>query len=187
MFDNAGKPARVTGRWPIKRECIGPPACLVMHRWTLLRVRGRKLVLHHFLPGSEDMSVHDHPAPFWTFVLWGGYDDIGLCPDCADRPMRGLCHLRCATNPACGMGDCGCRCGGTGEVAGDRMSAGMLRRREASHAHRTRTLPSGAWTIVLMGRKTRPWGFWTRGRWWPWAEHEKAFGMGMRCPTDGEG
>jgi hypothetical protein len=177
MIDNAGKPARVTGRWPIKRERIGPPACLVMHRWTLLRVRGRKLMVHHFLPGSEDMSVHDHPSPFWTLVLRGGYDDIALCPLChgRGRPYAALDH-----EPDCR------RCDGAGEVLGDRMRAGMLRHRAALHSHRTRTLRAGAWTLVLMGRKERPWGFWNVGRWWPWADHERAFGMAMRCPMDDE-
>lgn len=174
IIDNAGKPARLTGRWPIKRERIGPPACVVMHRWTLLRVRGRKLMVHHFLPGSEDMSVHDHPSPFWTLVLRGGYDDIELCPAC-----KGKGHLEAAYREwACPVG-----CA-HGEIVGDHMRAGMLRRRDARHAHRTRTLPSGAWTLVLMGRKERAWGFWNVGRWWPWADHEKAFGMAMRCPMD---
>ncbi len=176
-MDNAGRPARLTGRWPIRREVIGPPACPIMHRWTLLRVRGRKLLVHHFLPGSEDMSTHDHPAAFRTFVLWGGYDDVELCD---------LCHGRGRPYAALDYeADCR-RCAGAGEVAGDRMRAGMLRRRAAVHSHRTRSLPQGAWTLVLMGRKEQPWGFWFKGRWWPWAEHEQAFGLGMRCPTEGE-
>lgn len=175
IIDNAGKPARLSGRWPIKREVIGAPACPVMHRWTLARVRGRKLIVHHFLPDSEDMSVHDHPSPFWTLVLRGGYDDIGLCPAC-----KGRGHIEAAYR------EWGCPIAGCvgGEIAGERMRAGMLRHRAALHSHRTRTLPTGAWTLVLMGRKQRAWGFWNRGRWWPWADHEKAFGMGMRCPED---
>lgn len=186
VMDNAGKPARLQGRWPIKRERIGPPACPLMDRWTILRLRGRKLMVHHFLPGSEDMSIHDHPAPFWTLVLRGGYDDIELCPDCHGNPMPGggLCRLGCVMNRACGMGECDCRCSGAGEITGDRMRAGTLRRRSAYHRHRTRTFASGAWTLVLMGRKERQWGFWNSGRWWPWADHEKAFGFRMRCPVE---
>ncbi len=122
------------------------------------------------------MSTHDHPSPFWTLVLRGGYDDIELCRICQgtgwlDDYMRS--EWRCG------------RCGGKGEIVAEQMRPGTLRYRPASHAHRTRT-PTGAWTLVLMGRKRQPWGFWSRGRWWPWADHEKAFGFGMRCPTDGE-
>lgn len=173
MSDNAGKPARRVG--PLGAEVIGPPACPIMHRWTLLKLCGRKLLLHHFLPNADDRAEHDHPAPFWTFVLWGGYDDRVPCSMCNG--------LRSADSewsaPSCG------RCGGQGDVPGDRMRAGMLRRRVATYRHRTRVLPSGAWTIVWMGRKERLWGFWKDGRWWPWRDHEKAFGFGMRCPDVG--
>jgi hypothetical protein len=198
----AGEPARRLRRGPVAPEVIGPPACPIMHRWTLLNVRGGKLMLHHFLPNADDRAEHDHPAPFWTFVLWGGYDDRVPCPACGgcqrvddpqlvarwaaqppydedddNRLMRWQCWMPC---PTCHTPDRG----PTGEVPGDRMRAGMLRRRAAAYRHRTRVLPSGAWTLVYMGRKERPWGFWKDGRWWPWREHEKAFGFGMRCPTD---
>jgi hypothetical protein len=187
VMDNAGKPARLTGRWPIKREIIGPPACPVMHRWTLAKVRGRKLMVHRFLPGSEDMSVHDHPAAFWTFVLRGGYDDIELCPLCRGR---GRPYAALDYQPDCR------RCNGRGEVDGDLMRSvahwrwfspvgvRTLQRRPAAHSHRTRALPRGAWTIVFMLPKSQAWGFWEDGRWWPWRDHERAFGFGMRCPGD---
>ncbi len=169
----AGKPARFVGR----HEVIGPPACPIMHRWTLLKVGGRKLMLHHFLPNADDRAEHDHPASFWTFVLRGGYDDFVPCPICGGDGSG----CRSGSTPATGS-----PCGRTGMVAGDRMRAGMRRRRAATYRHRTRVLPSGAWTLVWMGRKERPWGFWVDGRWWPWADHEKAFGFGMRCPTERE-
>ena len=174
---NAGEPARRTG--PLGAEVIGPPACPIMHRWTLLKVRGRKLLLHHFLPNADDRAEHDHPAPFWTVVLWGGYDDRVPCTRCdgrgvIERDGAGLLYPTLTCSP----------CGGTGDAPGDRMRPGMLRRRAATYRHRTRVLPSGAWTLVWMGRKERPWGFWKDGRWWPWREHERAFGFGMRCPTD---
>ena len=172
----AGEPARRLRRGPLAPEVIGPPACPIMHRWTLLKVRGRKLLLHHFLPNADDRAEHDHPAPFWTFVLRGGYDDQVPCPTCDGTGDDWLGRPR--------LGGCG-TCQGYRDVAGDRMRAGMLRRRAATYRHRTRVLPSGAWTLVWMGRKERPWGFWKDGRWWPWREHEKAFGFGMRCPTDG--
>lgn len=148
-----------------------------MHRWTLVKVRGRKLLLHHFLPNADDRAEHDHPAPFWTFVLWGGYDDRVPCEPCGgaghfQRDGHNLLYptLVCS------------HCGGDGDAQGDRMRAGMLRRRAATYRHRTRVLPSGCWTLVWMGRKERPWGFWKDGRWWPWRDHERAFGYGMRCP-----
>lgn len=62
------------------------------------------------------MSVHDHPAPFWTLVLRGGYDDLLLCPVCKGRAgKRGLCGFACISNPCLRYGrDCS-GCDGAGE------------------------------------------------------------------------
>lgn len=147
-------------------EVIGPPECPILHRWTLVKVRGRKLMLHHFLPNADDRDVHDHPSPFITIVLRGGYTDLVPCPA-----------------ELCGSGIC--LCAGTGLLVGDRMKAGMLRRRSATHAHRTKVGPNGCWTLVLMGLKSRSWGFWREGRWWSWADYTERFGHGMRCDDDG--
>jgi hypothetical protein len=57
-------------------EVIGPEPCPIIHRWTICKVRGRKLFLHHFLANVDERDLHDHPWPFVTFVLWGRYDDI---------------------------------------------------------------------------------------------------------------
>ena len=169
-----GEPAPIvrTRRWLPAREEIGPPDCPILHRWELIHFRGRKLMLHHFLPNADDRDVHDHPASFWTLVLRGGYDDLAVCPLChGDSKPR-------ATGWYCE------ECFGVGVFLNERMRAGMLRRRQAEHAHRTKVGPRGCWTLVLMGRKERPWGFWRGNRWWPWREYEHRFGFGMRCDRE---
>lgn len=172
-IQQAGQPARRLRRGPLAPEVIAPPRCPILHRWTLAKGVGRKLMLHHFLPNADDRAEHDHPASFWTLVLCGGYDDRIPCPMCDGKSYNLAPELdTCAW------------CAGTGDVPGDRMRAGMLRRRAATYRHRTRVLPSGCWTLVFMGRKERPWGFWKAGRWWPWREHEQVFGFGMRCPDE---
>lgn len=145
--------------------------------------RSRKLLVHRFLPNADDRSEHDHPAGFLTIVLAGGYDDRVPYPRC-----DGLMHIagapgRRKSRPWGATGPCP-TCNNAGDVIGDRMRAGMVRYRPATYRHRTRVLPAGAWTLVLMRRKSRPWGFWNAGRWWPWREHEQAFGFGMRCPDE---
>ena len=167
MKSNAGQPARQTGRL-IKRETIGPPECPILTRWTLLSTRLGKLMLHRFHPNADDRAVHDHPAPFWTFVLRGFYDDMRPCEICLGEgfELGGSCD----------------RCSGLGVVLNEQMSAGTLRFRPAVHPHRTRVGPEGCWTIVLMGPKVREWGFWRGPQWLPWREHERRFGFGMRCP-----
>lgn len=169
-----------------RREVIGPPDCPILYRWTLLEWGRRsakscfrtsrdgapvesgstarwKLMVHRFPPNADDRDAHDHPRPFVTLMLWGGYDDLEPCD--GDGSTSAGCD----------------RCASTGWVVKDRLRAGSLRSRDATYVHRTRVLPSGAWTVVLMGPLARPWGFWREGLWWYWKDYEREFGFAMRC------
>lgn len=83
-----GEPApRVrTHRWLPEREEIGAPDCLLMYRWTVAKLRGRKLLVHHFLPDADDVDYHDHPRGFLTLMWWGSYTD--LRPDGTTELLR---------------------------------------------------------------------------------------------------
>lgn len=63
----------------------------------------------------------------------------------------------------------------------DRLRAGSIRFRRARHTHTTYAGPKGAITLVVMGPKTKPWGFLRDGRYWPWRIYERRFGHGFRC------
>lgn len=41
-------------------------------RW-IFYIAGRSLRLHKFYRGDDGRAPHDHPWPFWTFPLCGGY------------------------------------------------------------------------------------------------------------------
>lgn len=166
--------------WLANPENIGPPECPIILRWTLLEVFGCKLLVHRFTPRADDRDVHDHPSPFATLCVAGGYDDLVPCPadGCSNgyllggwmggtkaRPFPDLC-------PFCTRG----------LVVGDRVRRGSFRYRPATHAHRTRAGTGGAWTIVAMGRKVRPWGFWREGQWWPWKTYREQYGYAHQCP-----
>lgn len=205
-------------------EVIGHKDCPLFHRWTLLTwgdgaklsssykryadagdgepSRGGKLLLHHFFGNADDRSVHDHPRPFWTFVLWGGYDDMAPCPVCdgclrvedpalvelyeAKQAMgqkeydaglvltRAMCWKPC---PTCRVPEHG----PLGVVLRERMRRGMLRYRPAEHRHRTRVHAGGCWTLVWMGPLTRQWGFWVAGKWIGFRDYEERYGPAMRC------
>jgi hypothetical protein len=143
-------------------------------------------MVHRFHPNVEDRDPHDHPRGFWTFVLWGSYDDLVPCDACGARGWRVITvpgrgrpgtrrrHIRCP------------HCAGDGLLVGERMTPGTLRYRAAEHRHITSTHRRSAWTLVLMGPAERPWGFWRDGGWWPWKDYERVFGLAMRCPTDEE-
>lgn len=163
-----------------EREVIGPPDCPIMHRWELWgggpvgkrpATARMKLMVHHFLPNADDRDVHDHPRPFWTFVLRGSYDDMKPC----ERPGCDGDGFMLPDDWACPV------CRGAGVVVNERMRPGKLRRRAATHRHRTKVGPKGCWTLVLMGPLRRDWGFWRRGTWWFWKDYEAEFGFAMRC------
>lgn len=83
MSERAGLPARkLGGGW----EVIGPEACPLMFRKTLLACRWFKLLLHCFVPNASDEAHHDHPRSFLTLVVRGGYDDV--TPDGISERLR---------------------------------------------------------------------------------------------------
>lgn len=178
--DNLGQPARQQGKW----EMIGPPGCPLMFRRTLLAGRLGKLLVHRFVPGATDKDPHDHPRPFLTIVLRGGYGDFALCATCRSSAVRGwlLGDPSDDWRRAQPMRLCP-DCGGS-EQRVDRLRAPALRFRCAEHAHVTEVHPDGALTLVIMGPLRRDWGFWREGRWWPWRSYERRFGLGFRCEDD---
>lgn len=163
-------------------EHIGAADCPLMDRWTIWESDRLdcKLLVHHFLPYAADPDCHDHPRPFITAVLRGRYEDIVPCPECRRDPGWSQRGTYRALRPCE-------RCGGSSKVPGDVMRRGMVRRRSARHTHLTRTLSEGAWTIVLMGPKRRPWGFWRERRWWPFKAYEERFGFHMHCESESGG
>lgn len=63
---------RLFTRYDISRP--GVPTYLT--RWDVLGNRfgaGLKLFIHLFHRGDAELYFHDHPWPFWSLILWGGY------------------------------------------------------------------------------------------------------------------
>jgi hypothetical protein len=112
-------------------------------RYDLLKTRWGSIYLHEFHRGDADRCLHDHPWPFTTIVLRGGYwEEV--------------------------------RIKGPWEVETERLwrPPGYVGRYPATHAHRididpTRPRP---WSLVFVGRKVRPWGFWTVAGWMEWVK-----------------
>jgi hypothetical protein len=69
-------------QWLSEPEIIGHPDCPLIKRWTLIGDRKQgiyrwplKLMVHYFVPGTDDPDPHDHPRSFVTLVLRGYYID----------------------------------------------------------------------------------------------------------------
>ena len=109
-------------------------------RFPLLVTPWFMLMLHRF-HRPDPACLHDHPWPFWSLVLWGGYWELYERAD----GIRGIAWRR------------------PGSVA--YRPATWKHRITTLHPRRA------TWTLILTGRKVRGWGFWTPAGWVPWRKY----------------
>ena len=65
-----------------------------LRRWRLWRGRFFSIYLHWVLRADAGRCPHDHPWPFWSFVLWGWYVEEVFASDSGGvRVRRGLWSL----------------------------------------------------------------------------------------------
>ncbi len=118
---------------------LSDPVGPLLIRWILVRVPLFGIYLHKLCRSDYDRALHDHPWPFVSIVLWGGYWEVHD-QSTQDRPVwlwRG---------------------------------AGSVAYRPADWRHRI-VLNCPAWTLILVGRRCRPWGFWLPEGWCWWRHH----------------
>jgi hypothetical protein len=117
----------------------------------LLSLFGFKLYLHHFVGNDWTKDLHDHPKWFVSFGLKGGYEEEyaslvkGCAPYTTDRYVKLFRVWR----------------------------APWVRYFPALHRHRLQVKGKDCWTLVLVGRPKRKWGFWNQGKWVFWKEYLK--------------
>ena len=115
--------------------------------YVFLRDRDRfpfNIFVHKFLKSDPD-DVHDHPWPFATVILKGGYWEW--------RPQFN--HL----------GE------KTGEIA-KWCGPGSFRTASANTYHRIELDPDiTCWTLFMPGAKQRDWGFLVKNKWIQWEQY----------------
>lgn len=132
-------------RFDITREWSKIP---YLTRWALhgdTHTDGRRVFLHRFQRSDAD-EMHDHPWPFKSLVLAGGYWEI---------------------TPAAGWRN------GNGPTKRRWYGPGSILNRPARWIHRVE-IPDGceSWTLVMPGLKVRSWGFWCPNvGFLPWRQH----------------
>ena len=100
--------------------------------------------LHKFLKSDPD-DVHDHPWPYFTIILRGGYYEWIPQFDSAGR-----------------------KCGEIGHWRGP----GHFRISSATSYHRIELDPDvTAWTLFCPGPKQRDWGFLVKNKWVQWQDY----------------
>jgi hypothetical protein len=118
--------------------------------YVFLKDRGESfpfnIFLHKFLKSDPD-DVHDHPWPYATLILKGGYWEWRPQFDSQGRK--------------------------TGEIA-KWCGPGSFRWAGANTFHRIELDPDvTCWTLFMPGRKQRDWGFLVKNQWIQWEEYLK--------------
>jgi hypothetical protein len=122
----------------------GNGACPVyLERWTLLRLFGCAVYLHHFIGDDWALDPHDHPRRFISIGLKGWYWE-----------------------------DTFTQAGGRTFKRTDRYDAPWVRSFPAEHVHRVRASECGnCWTLVIVLWKSRGWGFFQNGIFIPFRKY----------------
>ena len=114
-------------------------------RWTIAKWRGRGIYLHHFVADDWSLDLHDHPKRFISIGLCGRYVEITPDPKGGSKTKT--------------------------------FQAPWVRSFPAEHIHRIRMVRGwlgtieDCWTLVIVLKPTRQWGFWHLGKFIPWREY----------------
>lgn len=128
-------------------EINGAERCpTYLYRWTVLRTRWFKAYLHHFTGDDWTLDLHDHPKRFISVGLWGGYVEETPYPN-PDSEWAKLGNVRTT------------------------YRAPWVRTFPAEHKHRLSVPSKNCWTLVIVGRGTREWGFWDGDRFMHWRSY----------------
>jgi len=148
----------LTGLFKIEEINGGERCPTYLFRWTLFQPRwpralwrGFGIYLHKFVGDDWSRDLHDHPKRFISIGLKGRYLEYTPCRVC----------VAAGENPD----DCGLR------IA--HFTAPWIRTFPAEHIHRLTLFPDRkpCWTLVIVLRAVREWGFWHEGQWIHWKEY----------------
>ena len=125
-------------------EINGAERCpTYLWRWTVLARKGKfGVYLHHFVGDDWSLDLHDHPKRFISIGLWGWYIEETPCPE----GWRSCTHHR-------------------------RYRAPWIRTFSAEHIHRLTVPSKNCWTLVVVLKPVREWGFWHDGNFVPWRKY----------------
>lgn len=131
----------------IPEEINGNHRCpTYLYRWFLFRTRWFKAYIHHFVADDWSLDTHDHPKRFISIGLWGSYIE--------ETPFEQRDSEWAKLGPVC-----------------TKYKAPWFRTFPAEHEHRLRVPSKNCWTLVLVLRGTRQWGFRYKGRFIPWESY----------------
>lgn len=116
-----------------------------LYRWILLSTRWFKAYLHHFIGEDWSRDLHDHPKRFISIGIWGSYVEytpIGRTDWSNENGQIVIARV---------------------------FRAPWIRSFPATHIHRLSA--KNCWTIVIVLKTEREWGFWHAGRFIHWRSY----------------
>jgi hypothetical protein len=133
-----------------EKRVIGEVDNPLLIRWILVRFNRFGVYLHKLCRSDYDRALHDHPWPFVSIILRGGYIEVH------DQTIDG-------------------------RTAYESHKAGDILIRPAEWRHRfiideNPAIPS-TWTLVIVGKRQRRWGFFLPSGWCWWRKHNGALGI----------
>lgn len=131
--------------------------------------------LHRITAADPGIDLHDHPWPFVSVVLWGGYWEERADARMASR-FAGFAEINEAHQAWKDVPGSAPR----GHVGERRRWS--VRRFRMDEAHRITEVRPRTWTLVVRGRKSRPWGFFQPDGW----VDQRRYDYATRRPVTGE-
>ena len=136
-----------------EKKAIGSP--LLLYRYILFRLPAIGVYLHQFVRSDYERALHDHPWPYVAIVLKNGYYEVH------DQTISGkeICEFR---------------------------APGRVLVRPAEWRHRVQLQvrwwyqPGSSyyevhsWSLVIVGRRQRQWGFHTPTGWCWWRQYNQS-------------
>jgi hypothetical protein len=122
----------------------------ILPRWLSSRIGKVNVYLHRFVGDDWALDLHDHPKRFISIGLWGSYVEHTTWPADGERFLSSVDDHRRVV-----------------------YRAPWFRTFPARHIHRLTgpTPDRPCWTLVIVGREVRSWGFWNLGQFIPWKRY----------------
>lgn len=116
---------------------------IYLRRYYLISTPYFGIYLHNIRMPDRDEHLHDHPWNFTSIILRGGYtEELSFEPDAGLPTVYDNWFNRFSRH----------------SVA-------------ATTAHAIRAILPNTWTLVLVGKRQREWGFWVDGVLIPWKRY----------------
>lgn len=137
-------------RWAVwKRLSLATQEGVVyLDRLRLVQTPWFGVYLHWIRTPDPDLDPHDHPWTFWSFVVRGAYEEMKWPFPSVSMQQRQPWRYR-------------------------RWSR---HRMDKFSAHYITAVEPNTVTLVVVGPRTRNWGFWTPSGFMPWQQYEEQDG-----------